>query len=535
VMIILRSLFATAAAAVLLFSMSGISYQQEELSIDEEVDEDEEGECIEYEAGDENTIAIYCDTSFRDLVQAIGGGGDDNDILEEVQGELEVLLVNGVNGVDEEEEERLREESEDEGQEDLEGTGTTANTADDDTAADDYTGSGGGSDSDSDNLHYILRANLLIANDVTFSMTADEDNLQYLKIVGDNGIIVHGAIVIDGVKITSWDESTNDVIEQDSNGTISRAYIQFDASEGSQIINSEFGYLGYQELGKRGFDLFGPGASYTGEGASSDMVIRDSEFHHMWFAFYSRGAYNIVVDGNEYHHNIRYALDPHSGTRDMNITNNWFYNNPIGVICSDKCSNIIIEGNRIENSTIAGIFFSRNMSDSVARNNYVYNATIGITISESSNNQIYNNTIEGTSSGIRFVHLEQLRDGWTEDNLVYNNTISDSEYGIRVTRSHNNNTVENQIFSNINTSEYVLTGNAAIIISEHHFDDALIRQEGNATNNRVEIVNSGTIMVTEISSDGEDGEDSREVNTYNTNNEPYVKVLNPGDRIIVNS
>jgi mannuronan 5-epimerase len=489
-------------------------------------------DCIEYEAGDENTITIYCDTSFRDLVQAIGGGGDDNDILEEVQGELEVLLVNGVNGVDEEEEERLREESEDEGQEDLEGTGTTANTADDDTAADDYTGSGGGSDSDSDNLHYILRANLLIANDVTFSMTADEDNLQYLKIVGDNGIIVHGAIVIDGVKITSWDESTNDVIEQDSNGTISRAYIQFDASEGSQIINSEFGYLGYQELGKRGFDLFGPGASYTGEGASSDMVIRDSEFHHMWFAFYSRGAYNIVVDGNEYHHNIRYALDPHSGTRDMNITNNWFYNNPIGVICSDKCSNIIIEGNRIENNP-RGIFFSRNMSDSVARNNYVHNATTGILLSESPNNQIYNNTIEAaTNQGILLYDPAEFRDGLTENNLIYDNTISNSEDGIRAARSHDN-TLENNYFSNIKGNEYALTGNASFVIREQDFDNAIIESSG--MRNIIEIVDSGTIEVLEIGADDSSVEDAGDGDIYDTDDERYRKILSNGDRIIIDN
>ncbi len=97
----------------------------------------------------------------------------------------------------------------------------------------------------------------------------------------------------------------------------------------------QIAYLGYQEFGQRGFDLFGDGPSH-------DLEIRGSKFHHMWFAFYSRGAYNIVVDGNEYHHNIKYALDPHSGTRDMNITDNWLYNNPIGVVCSDRCSNILI-------------------------------------------------------------------------------------------------------------------------------------------------------------------------------------------------
>src|SRR5215217_1937528 len=217
---------------------------------------------------------------------------------------------------------------------------------------------------------YLLNANLEVADDVTFEMSSNGDGLQYLKITGENGIIVYGKILINGVKITSWDTSDEDVVSQDMNGTVPRGYVQFAASEGSQIINSEFGYLGDVEPGRRGFDLFG-------EGPSNDMVVRGSKFHDMWFAFYSNGAYNITVDGNEYYNNIKYALDPHTTTHDMIITNNWLHDNPIGVICSDRCWNILIEGNLVEDTTNAAIFFSRNMTDSIARNNHVINARTG--------------------------------------------------------------------------------------------------------------------------------------------------------------
>ena len=96
-----------------------------------------------------------------------------------------------------------------------------------------------------DEGQYILNANLEVADGVTFEMTSSGDNLQYLKIAGQNGIIVYGKILIDGVIITSWDVFEDEVIQQDMNGTIPRGYIQFAASEGAQIINSEFGYLGY--------------------------------------------------------------------------------------------------------------------------------------------------------------------------------------------------------------------------------------------------------------------------------------------------
>src|SRR5918996_2426103 len=250
------------------------------------------------------------------------------------------------------------------------------------------------------NGEYLLNATLEVADGITFEMNSSnaDDNIQYLKIAGENGIIVYGTILVDGVKITSWNASFNDVMPQDMNGTIRRGYIQFAASEGSQITNSEFGYLGDVEPGRRGFDLLGEGDV---EEPSHDIVVRGSKFHNMWIAFYSNRAYNIVIDGNEYYNNIKYTVDPHSATHDMNITNNYIHHNRIGIICSLDCYNILIDGNLAEHNSNAGIFFSRNMTDSIARNNHIYNSSTGITVSESPNNQIYNNTIEGaTDEGI---------------------------------------------------------------------------------------------------------------------------------------
>jgi mannuronan 5-epimerase len=390
---------------------------------------------------------------------------------------------------------------------------------------------------------YILKANLDVTDGVTFEMNSNEDSLQYLKIAGENGIIVHGRILIDGVLITSWDTEEGDVIEQDMNGTIRRGYIQFAASEGSQVLNSEFGYLGDVEPGRRGFDLFG-------EGPTHDMVIRNSTFHNMWFAFYSNSAYNITVDGSEYYDNIRYALDPHTVTHDMNITNNYLHDNPIGVICSDRCWNILIEGNLIEDTTDIGIFFSRNMTDSIARNNDVINARVGILVSESPNNQIYNNRIEGaTSQGIRFINPEAPDDGVTEGNIAYDNVISSSEDGVAAARSQNN-IVENTTFSEIESDEYHLSGSSSIIIRGQQFDDTIISGEAieaedaddeQATeNNVVEIVGSGTIQVTEGANGGEEdegngGDDEDGDNSYNTDIEPYTTMLSDGDSITVNS
>jgi parallel beta-helix repeat protein len=378
---------------------------------------------------------------------------------------------------------------------------------------------------------YLLKANLEVDDGVTFSMTPG-DGLQYLKIADANGIIVYGKIQIAGVKITSWDTETNSPIFQTITGSIPRAFINLRGSEGGSIQDSEISHLGYSGSGRRGFDLFGDGPSH-------DLEIRGSEFHNMWFAFFSNRAYNIVVDGNEYHHNIKYALDPHTGTYNMNITNNWLHHNPIGAICSLNCYNILVEGNVIHHNSDYGIFFSRNMHDSIARNNQIYNVTTGIMVSESPNNQIYNNTIEAaTSQGIRLQNPELPDDGgFTEDNLVYNNTIISSGEGIGATRSHDN-ILENNRFSDIESGEYLLSGNSGIIIRGQNFDNILIAEEGSATENLVEIVDSGTIEVTEVANDGGEDlvdEEEAENNLYNTDNEPYRKRLSDGDSIIVNS
>jgi hypothetical protein len=86
------------------------------------------------------------------------------------------------------------------------------------------------------------------------------------------------------------------------------------------------------------------------------------------------------------------------------------------------------------------------------------------------------------------------------------------------------------LFSNITSSEYILTLNSSIVIVDRDFDNALIAEGGSATDNLVEIAYSGTIEVTEVNDQG-----IAEKNFYNTENEPYRKRLSNSDNIIVNS
>src|SRR5215217_6367927 len=103
-MFIPEAFFITTVAAILIFSMTGMSYQQvqppsdDEESIEEAIEESkeedeegaiEEGVCIDYDAA-ENTIVINCNASFLDVVQAI----NDPEILEEQEEEGGQYLLN---------------------------------------------------------------------------------------------------------------------------------------------------------------------------------------------------------------------------------------------------------------------------------------------------------------------------------------------------------------------------------------------------------------------------------------------------------
>jgi mannuronan 5-epimerase len=451
IMIFQKAIFMTAIAAILIFSMAGISYQQVELSFgvnEEEPEEAEEAECIDYDE-EENTIAINCNTSFLDVVQTI----NDPEILEQ----------------------------ENDGQ-------------------------------------YILNANLEVADGVTFEMSSNDDNLQYLKISGENGIIVNGIIHISGIIITSWDSETGSPVSQTETGSVPRAFINLRVSEGGFIEDSEVAYLGYDAPPRRGIDL-----GESTDGPSHDFAIRNSKIHDNWMGFYSAGAYNITIDGNEFFNNILYAIDPHTSTHNMTVSNNKIYNNQgIAVICSLDCYDIIYERNEVYNNVESGLMFSRATHDSIIRNNLIYNqygSAYPISIFESRNNEIYGNIIRNSTTGIS-VHnpVELDEDGMSNGNRIFNNTFDGVQNGIRALAS-SDNTFSSNVFGNVTDFHYIITLDASMNIENQIFDMTNIR--GLSGDNTLTIRNSGTIIID---------------NTINhdTDIEPYTHVLS-GQSINVRS
>jgi mannuronan 5-epimerase len=357
---------------------------------------------------------------------------------------------------------------------------------------------------------YILKANLEVADGVTFEMTSNAiDNFQYLKIAGANGIIVHGRIHISDIKISSWDAESDSPVSQTDTGSVPRAFINLGGSEGGFIQDSEIAYLGYAEPLRRGIDL-----GESTEGPSHDFAVRNSGIHDNWMGFYSTGAYNITIDGNDFYDNILYAIDPHTSTHNMTVSNNKIYNNKgIAVICSLDCYDIIYEGNEVYNNVRSGLMFSRATHDSTIRNNLIYNqygTAYPISISESQNNEIYGNYITNSTSGIS-VHnpVELDGDGMSSDNRVYNNTFDGVQNAIRASAS-SDNTFSNNIFDNVTDFHYTMTSDAGMNIENQNFDTVDVR--GVSGDNTLSIQNSGTIIIDNTID-------------HDTDLEPYTTVL----------
>jgi mannuronan 5-epimerase len=294
---------------------------------------------------------------------------------------------------------------------------------------------------------WFLSANLLIARGAVFHI--DLADTKWLKInskvIGSLPktspayyIDIHGRMMIDSVKITSWDPTTNYYAKTNGSRTGIGQFIigasrpgiivEKDATGPTDIMNSEIAYLGYEggkHLGASGF-------AYSGGDGS---ILRNDNIHHVYFAFYSIGIGHMIIENNIIRNSGHYGLDPHTGTHDMIVRNNTIYdNNGSGIICSLNCYNILIENNKVHDNAENGIDFSRNMTNSIARSNIVYNEPSGMFVSQSHYNQIYNNTISNSRVGIN------VNSGSTNNKMYDNKILNSKSHAILINNSSSGNT-----------------------------------------------------------------------------------------------
>jgi hypothetical protein len=147
IMIIPKALLMTFIASIFIFSMANISYQQVELPFADNVEgdggEEEAATAEEGDGGEEEAATACIDYDAGENTIVINCNASFLDVVQAIN-DPEIL------------------EQEEGGQ-------------------------------------YLLNANLEVSDGITFKMNSSGDNLQYLKISGENGIIVQGRIEISGI------------------------------------------------------------------------------------------------------------------------------------------------------------------------------------------------------------------------------------------------------------------------------------------------------------------------------------------------
>jgi hypothetical protein len=361
---------------------------------------------------------------------------------------------------------------------------------------------------------YLLRANIRVTDGDTLTVS-NADGVSWLKIAGDRGIRVDGGADFIGVKVTSWSTSSNAVVNNGGDGP--RAWIRYYDSERAVISDSEFGYLGFT-----GSSPWKRGLSF--EASSNYVRIDDSEFHHFYYAFYSNKLSNAIISDSEYRNNHKYAIDPHTGTHNMDIVRNYVHDNyGPGIVCSYLCYDILIEDNYVHGNEGAGIFFTRATHDSTIRYNTIEDqsgpdSAISIQISESQNNQIYGNKINDADYGISLISSSPPdEDGISSGNRIYDNSITNTDYAMR-SKAAGPNTFSSNEFGTMRDGHWIMSASSKIVIENQHFDNYIIR--GDSGNNIVTIQDSGRIKIGST--------------TYDTDAAPYKKTLN-GQTITVDS
>lgn len=284
---------------------------------------------------------------------------------------------------------------------------------------------------------WLLNANLKVWHDSILYINSTDTSWLKINSTSPNDsyrILVVGDLKIDSVKVSSW--NTTSGYYTITNGKIPRASIIIlpQGTGKTSIVNSEIAYLGDGNVSR------GQGISFWSEDGS---IIRNNTIHHMYYGYYSERVGGITIENNTVHNDIKYGIDPHTGTHDLLIRGNKVHDNGhIGIICSLDCKNIQIIGNTVSNNTNAGIMLSKNIQNSTVSNNKITHEVVGISVSESKGNRVHYNNMSNNDYGI------QVKLG-SYNNTINSNSINNvAKCGLQLSENVSKNVVVSNTVAN---------------------------------------------------------------------------------------
>jgi parallel beta-helix repeat protein len=233
---------------------------------------------------------------------------------------------------------------------------------------------------------WLLAAKLEIRKDAALTIAAPET--RWLKLRSDDaGYVairaVGGQLELDKTCVSSWDVPRNDY---DRNYEDGRSYVL--ARDGSRMVirGSELRYLGYDQD-----ESFG--VAWRTPGTGGEIV--DSYLAYNFFGLYTYEVSDLIIRGNEVHHNVLYGLDPHTRSLRLVIEDNVVHNNgKHGIILADACSNGVVRNNVVYNNLHHGIVLFQQSNTNVVEGNLVYgNGAQGINVNEAFTNTLRANIV----------------------------------------------------------------------------------------------------------------------------------------------
>lgn len=287
---------------------------------------------------------------------------------------------------------------------------------------------------------WLLTANIEIKSGVSLHLV--QADVTWLKLQSNHDTYVsirsdNGYILIDGVKITSWDTARHDVDTDQSDG---RSYIVTAQNSRMDIYNAELAYLGYAPRPE------GPGTTFgvawrTPDGKTDQYIatgeVIQSYFHDNYYGAYTFGAYGMVWRDNRFENNTKYGLDLYGSTHEVLVENNRIESNGShGLVVASGSYGNTVRNNRIVHNSGHGIIVYNSANDNQLQDNIVWENNHGIVVHNSNNNTLKGNTISKNAVGIRLSN--EARGNRVENNIVTKNTT----YAVFLSEGATNNTID---------------------------------------------------------------------------------------------
>ncbi|MGB0387335.1 MAG: right-handed parallel beta-helix repeat-containing protein [Ardenticatenaceae bacterium] len=315
---------------------------------------------------------------------------------------------------------------------------------------------------------WLLKANLLVNGSARLEATSEGMSWLRLDSRLENEVHIRsqkgGQVLIEGIKVTSWDTVANSVDERHEDG---RSYLL--ATEGGrmEIVRAEVAYLGWRAGQYSGISWRGrwqendPTSGATGR-------VEDSVVHHNYVGLDSVQAYGLLFLRNQVYQNVSDGIHAEKEVMGFEVGHNTIYENGHhGIIFSDFGLELAAETeasgaiNQIYNNEVYqnqghGVVLTRGANNNSLINNVIYKNYDGVTLFRSSNNIIQGNTIRDNLIGLR-IHASEEPDDDDLDTLApvvggkiaTNNQISgnlmqnNSQYGIYLYDGADRNLIHN--------------------------------------------------------------------------------------------